>query len=247
MCRGENGYPVHVCNCTLTNAFLGVKWLHVWPFTPHLRQWTPPPSSWYNCTGWLGVKHQVIYLLTPDPLKKHISFFCFFLSPLVYKHSHSWTIGRKSMWSRYHIQNCTHLTATKLNVGNARTIHASKNIPAEHGLDKGCCVCAWLSQERCEPRSAQLRRRAEHRSHFTACHPLPGRSGPEDWQTEDAAWAIRTTLNFHFKEWVNNCWWGWQNRTDLGKCTHLYDGIRGTVKHKRFWQKVFFRYEKIDG
>ena len=29
MCRGENGYPVHVCNCTLTNAFLGVKWLHV--------------------------------------------------------------------------------------------------------------------------------------------------------------------------------------------------------------------------
>ena len=26
-----------------------------------------------------------------------------------------------------------------------------------------------------------------------------------------------------YREWVNNCWWGWQNRTDLGKCTHLYD------------------------
>ena len=25
------------------------------------------------------------------------------------------------------------------------------------------------------------------------------------------------------RDWVNNCWWGWQNRTDLGKCTHLYD------------------------
>ena len=25
------------------------------------------------------------------------------------------------------------------------------------------------------------------------------------------------------KEWVNNCWWDWQNRTALEKCSHLYD------------------------
>ena len=25
------------------------------------------------------------------------------------------------------------------------------------------------------------------------------------------------------KEWAYSCWWGWQNRTALEKCTHLYD------------------------
>ena len=45
------------------------------------------------------------------------------------------------------------------------------------------------------------------------------------------------------KEWVNNCWWGWQNKTDLGRCTHLYKEIQGTVKHKRLRQKVFIRCE----
>ena len=38
-----------------------------------------------------------------------------------------------------------------------------------------------------------------------------------------------------------------QHRTDLGKCTHLYDKTQGTMKHKYFWQKiVFVRYKKID-
>ena len=27
-------------------------------------------------------------------------------------------------------------------------------------------------------------------------------------------------------EWVNNCWLGWQNRTVLGKCTHLYNEMQ---------------------
>ena len=47
--------------------------------------------------------------------------------------------------------------------------------------------------------------------------------------------------------WVNNCWWGWQNRTDPRKCTHLYDETQGTVKHKRIRQKiVFVNCKKID-
>ena len=25
-----------------------------------------------------------------------------------------------------------------------------------------------------------------------------------------------------YTEWVNNCWWDWQNRTDLGKCTYVF-------------------------
>ena len=29
-----------------------------------------------------------------------------------------------------------------------------------------------------------------------------------------------------FREWVKNCWWGWQNRTALEKCTHLYEEIQ---------------------
>ena len=36
------------------------------------------------------------------------------------------------------------------------------------------------------------------------------------------------------KEWVNNCWWGWQNRTTLEKCPHLYNETQETMKHKRF-------------
>ena len=34
-----------------------------------------------------------------------------------------------------------------------------------------------------------------------------------------------------FKEWVNNCWWGWQNRTALEKCTHQYEDTQGTIKN----------------
>ena len=33
-----------------------------------------------------------------------------------------------------------------------------------------------------------------------------------------------------WQKWVNNCWWGRQNRTDPGKCTYLYDKTQGTVK-----------------
>ena len=36
------------------------------------------------------------------------------------------------------------------------------------------------------------------------------------------------SLTFLLK-WVNNCWWGWQNRIDLGKCTHQYDEKRGII------------------
>ena len=36
------------------------------------------------------------------------------------------------------------------------------------------------------------------------------------------------------KEWVNNCWWSWQNRTTLEKCTHLYNETQETIKHKCF-------------
>ena len=35
-------------------------------------------------------------------------------------------------------------------------------------------------------------------------------------------------------------------RTDLRKCSHLYDGTQGTMKHKHFQQKVFVRCKKID-
>ena len=46
------------------------------------------------------------------------------------------------------------------------------------------------------------------------------------------------------KEWVSNCWWGWQNRTALEKCTNLYNETQGTIKHKRFRQIVFVGCKK---
>ena len=70
------------------------------------------------------------------------------------------------------------------------------------------------------------------------------------YQFADHHWFDATTswpLIWHAKEWVNNCWWGWQNRTDLGKCTHLYDETQGTIKHERFRQRVFVRCKKRDG
>ena len=41
------------------------------------------------------------------------------------------------------------------------------------------------------------------------------------------------------EEWVNNCWWGWQNRTDLGEMGQN-NGTKhkGTTVHKSFWQKL---------
>jgi len=41
------------------------------------------------------------------------------------------------------------------------------------------------------------------------------------------------------KEWVNNYCWGWQNRTVLANCTHLYDKTQGWIKHKCFRQRGF--------
>ena len=38
-----------------------------------------------------------------------------------------------------------------------------------------------------------------------------------------------------------------QKRPDIGKCTHLYYETQGTMKHKRFRQKiVFVGCKKID-
>ena len=37
-----------------------------------------------------------------------------------------------------------------------------------------------------------------------------------------------------------------KHRTDLGKCTHLYDRTPGAMKHKHFQQKVFVRCKKTD-
>ena len=72
-------------------------------------------------------------------------------------------------------------------------------------------------------------------------------------------------LNLLLLEWVNDCRWGWQNRTDLGqfktfpvqlywhvaiklycKCRHLYEQTQETRKHKRFRQTVFVGRKKTD-
>ena len=43
-----------------------------------------------------------------------------------------------------------------------------------------------------------------------------------------------------YGQWVNNCWRGWQNRTDLGKSTHLYDETQGNTSNGRFFFFFFF-------
>ena len=42
---------------------------------------------------------------------------------------------------------------------------------------------------------------------------------------------------------MNNWWWGWQNRTDLGKCTHQCDKTQG---NGRCAKSVCFGCKKID-
>ena len=58
---------------------------------------------------------------------------------------------------------------------------------------------------------------------------------------------LEQNLNWRYprSEWVNTCWWGWQNTTVLEKCTQLYDVTQGTIKRKRFRQRVFFGWKKI--
>ena len=41
---------------------------------------------------------------------------------------------------------------------------------------------------------------------------------------------------FFLMEWVNNCWWGWQNRTAPEKCTHLT--YKENENHEQFMCKV---------
>ena len=46
--------------------------------------------------------------------------------------------------------------------------------------------------------------------------------------------ANKYPFNLVCGEWVNICCWGWQNGTDLGKCTHQCEGTQGN----RFRQKL---------
>ena len=49
------------------------------------------------------------------------------------------------------------------------------------------------------------------------------------------------------EEWVNNCWWGWQSRTDLDQCTHQCDGTQRNNNTQALSTKiVFFKCKKID-
>ena len=71
------------------------------------------------------------------------------------------------------------------------------------------------------------------------------------WWGYYAAQARRSALfvlenRSRLKEWMNNCWWGWQNRTALAKCTQLFDDTQGTIKDKRFQQRVFVGCNKRD-
>ena len=45
------------------------------------------------------------------------------------------------------------------------------------------------------------------------------------WRKLRTVWRLTKLSKFQLfpKQWVNNCWWSWQNRTALEKCTHLYD------------------------
>ena len=54
----------------------------------------------------------------------------------------------------------------------------------------------------------------------------------------------RSFLTFR---WSVNCWWGWQNGTDLGNVVAYTTKHEATMKHKRILQKVvFLRCKKID-
>ena len=60
------------------------RFLHLW-------------SPWYNCTGWLGVKHQLTYLLTPSPLSCTIA-----------KYGQDWEYNPISDWQLNPISDWKH-------------------------------------------------------------------------------------------------------------------------------------------
>ena len=44
---------------------------------------------------------------------------------------------------------------------------------------------------------------------------------------------------------LNNCWWGWKNRTVLGKCTGHYDENKETIIYERFpTKKILLRVQE---
>ena len=66
-------------------------------YTLHIK------SPWYNCTGWLGVKHQFTYLLTAH--KGFHAKQCLFTVPGGHRCSHMrWMKYKKHKYDSYHCQ-----------------------------------------------------------------------------------------------------------------------------------------------
>ena len=67
--------------------------------------------------------------------------------------------------------------------------------------------------------------------------------------TETSLDVAKTEIGLHTlsEEWINNCWWSWQNRTGLGKCTHQCDETQGSNSTQALSTKsVFFGCKKRD-
>ena len=96
-----------------------------------------------------------------------------------------------------------------------------------------CVRAVWRAEGEVPPQSQQ---RCGHHA-GSAGSLQTGRPGPHTTGKQLKRFAEHTSSgsgdfalcaqHASIEEWVNNCWWGWQNRTDLGKCTRQCDETQG--------------------
>ena len=69
-------------------------------------------------------------------------------------------------------------------------------------------------------------------------HDNPAMGGKQ-FRTQSITFCVNRWLKAA-EEWVNNCWWGWQNRTDLGKTDVLTSATKykETIVYKYFPQQM---------
>ena len=115
----------------------------------------------------------------------------------------------------------------------------------QQGLQWLWVVCSWCTSLGVlpQPMKTAYSRTTLYRTISTQSHSDPVTSSQLYFITKTEQ---TNTVKRVSEEWVNKCQWGWQSRTVLEKCAHLYDETQGTIKHKCFQQRVFVGCNDIE-
>ena len=115
---------------------------------------------------------------------------------------------------RPRLQSCYCLIWHRFHSVNRLTLHCRIGQSERRSVE----MCDLLNIKQISCTSLALKTQKSHKSYKMRKKDMNNTSGHD-------------AVNHYYFKWMKKCSWGWQNRTDLGKCTHLYDETQGAIKH----------------